>query len=826
MNRRIALKISILYLLSMLFSVGTSLGQSPNAFTQAVEPLEYVEKIIPEPPDFERIALEDQVRDQEGVPYRFAVDRSYTITPLSSGTWEELDNNRFLWRQRINSPGVVSINLGFSRYKLPQGSDLFIYSSDGEQIVGPFTEEDNEIHGQLWTPVIQADDIIVELTIPVSELENVDLELTSINLGYRGFMPLPKEKGIGDSGSCNVNVACSEGDGWRDQIRSVAMYTVSGLYQCTGTLINNTAEDDTPYFLSAYHCNVDSGTASSVVVYWNYEASTCKGTTAPMTNTQTGSYFRARYSSSDFVLIELDDMPAPSFNVYYSGWDRSSIAPSSGVAIHHPQGDMKKISFEYQPLSVTSYLDFTPNDGTHLRVADWDHSGEDEGTTETGSSGCPIFNSSKRVTGTLHGGYAACGNDESDWFGRFYTSWTGGGTSSTRLRNWLDPISTGALTLNGKDPEYEIICTPTEDFETGDFSSSMWVHSGNADWVITSLENNSGIYSAKAGTISHNQSTSLKVTLDCIAGDIRFYRKVSSESSYDYLDFYIDGILKGSWSGTYAWSQQSYPVSAGVRTFKWTYSKDGSVSSGSDTAWIDDIEFPVDCDDCCAMIITSYPYMESFETGLGEWIDSTNDDFDWTRNSGSTTSSGTGPSAAYDGSYYVYTEASSPNYPLKTAIFEGPCFDLSSLDNPELRFWYHMYGVNMGTLSVEVSDDDCSTWNNEWTISGNQGNNWYRQIVDLSSYSGSVIKIRFKGVTGSSFESDMAVDNIKVYDGLIADFNKDDIVNHPDFGILSQQWLNSPGTPSADIAPDGGDNMVDFLDFAVFADNWLKEIQL
>ena len=139
----------------------------------------------------------------------------------------------------------------------------------------------------------------------------------------------------------------------------------------------------------------------------------------------------------------------------------------------------------------------------------------------------------------------------------------------------------------------------TEDFETGDFSSFPWYHSGNADWIITSNEQNSGIYGAKAGTISHNQNTSLEVTLDCISQDIRFYHKVSSESNYDYLEFYIDGVLKGSWSGSVDWSQVSYPVSAGSRTFKWTYSKDGSLSSGYDTAWIDDIEFPVEDEIIC-----------------------------------------------------------------------------------------------------------------------------------------------------------------------------------------------------------------------------------
>lgn len=143
-------------------------------------------------------------------------------------------------------------------------------------------------------------------------------------------------------------------------------------------------------------------------------------------------------------------------------------------------------------------------------------------------------------------------------------------------------------------------CTAFEDFETGDFNSFPWESSGDADWSITSDDKYTGIYSARAGAITHNQSTSLEVTLNSISGNISFYPKVSSEPVYDVLRFYIDDVETGSWSGTQDWAQVSYPVSAGFRTFKWTYSKDGSISSESDTAWIDDIEFPVECNgpDC------------------------------------------------------------------------------------------------------------------------------------------------------------------------------------------------------------------------------------
>ena len=132
-----------------------------------------------------------------------------------------------------------------------------------------------------------------------------------------------------------------------------------------------------------------------------------------------------------------------------------------------------------------------------------------------------------------------------------------------------------------------------DDFETGDFGVFPWGHSGNAFWTITGQEKNSGMFSAKAGAIGHDNRSILYVRLPCISGNISFYRKVSCEQHFDYLRFAIDGVEQGRWSGEVDWAEVSFPVTAGTRTFEWTYSKDSTVYLGNDTAWIDDIVFPV-----------------------------------------------------------------------------------------------------------------------------------------------------------------------------------------------------------------------------------------
>ena len=132
-----------------------------------------------------------------------------------------------------------------------------------------------------------------------------------------------------------------------------------------------------------------------------------------------------------------------------------------------------------------------------------------------------------------------------------------------------------------------------EGFETGDFSAYNWQFGGSANWTVVNTGAYNGLYCAKSGAISDNQQTDLILTTEVLAdGDISFFKKVSSENNYDKLYFYIDNVEKGNWSGDVAWSQESYPVTAGTHTFKWTYKKDSSVSSGSDCAWIDDIQFP------------------------------------------------------------------------------------------------------------------------------------------------------------------------------------------------------------------------------------------
>ncbi len=397
-------------------------------------------------------------------PVRFATPHAVSISPLDAGDWDELDAETLIWRLRIESRDALSLNFGFDEYHMPEGGRMLIYPAGLQgkaqaDAIRTFTADDNKPHGKLWSPIVPGDHAVIEVVVPKAQADRLRLRIGSVNHDYVGFGELARtgslEQAAGVSGSCNVDVACPAGDDWRDQIPAVGAYTRFGTLYCTGSLVNNTANDQTMYFLTAHHCNMGTAdAAASIVVYWNYENSVCRvpgsadsgaNGDGSMAQNQTGATVKATWATSDFTLLELDDPADPAFNLSWNGWDRRDITYDGATGIHHPRVAEKRITHSNNPLLIQGYLG---NSGTsHLKVQ-WNP----EGTTEGGSSGSPMFSPDKRVIGQLHGGYASCsttGDQHVDWYGRVYTSWTGGGTAATSLASWLDPTGSGVEFIDG-----------------------------------------------------------------------------------------------------------------------------------------------------------------------------------------------------------------------------------------------------------------------------------------------------------------------------------------------------------------------------------------
>ena len=385
------------------------------------------------PLDIHKLHQKELANEKLGEAPRFAVVRNVSVKPQS---FEERDG-LLVWKQRVRAINAVSLNFAFEKFKLTPNARLSIYATDFSVSVRDFTAEDNNIHGELWSPVILAEDVTIELSIPESELDELELELTRVNHGFRTFSQTTEK-----AGSCNVDVVCEEGDEWQKEINSVGVISTGGSTFCTGFMVNNTSNDRTPLFMTAAHCRVREYNAASLVVYWNYQSQQCGGSrNGNLDQFNTGSQFLAASAKSDFALVKLLNNPEPEWNVTYAGFDARDLDTSSATAIHHPATDEKSISFEFDPTTTTSYLkDEVPGDSTHIRVENWD-----VGTTEPGSSGSPLFNAEKRVIGQLHGGYASCRSATPDWYGRIHTSWEGEGVPEKRLVDWLDPGKTGDL---------------------------------------------------------------------------------------------------------------------------------------------------------------------------------------------------------------------------------------------------------------------------------------------------------------------------------------------------------------------------------------------
>jgi hypothetical protein len=421
--------------LSIKGPVGPSLGDKKATRLPALSAI---------PVDEVAARAEDMERENAGLPPRFAIPEEVFITPSTDGQWQELDADFQLWQLRVYSAGAMSLNFGFTNFELPKGARLSIYPADFQGLDDPrgvrtFDERDNEAHQELWTPVVISEDVVIELLMPTRAMNDYTLELTSINSGYRFFgEDLVQDK----SGSCNIDVVCAEGDDWRSEINSVGVISTGGSTFCTGSMLNNTAEDGSPYFLTANHCGISTSNDQSLVVYWNFQSPTCgQHGGGTLNQFMTGSTHLASSAASDFTLVLMDDPVNPDHNVTFAGWDRSTNDPTSAVAIHHPSTDEKSISFELDPTSTTTYLQTAvPGDSSHIRITNWDM-----GTTEPGSSGSPLFDQNHRVVGQLHGGYASCTSATSDWYGRLSMSFSA-------ISQYLDPTNSGTMAIDTFDP--------------------------------------------------------------------------------------------------------------------------------------------------------------------------------------------------------------------------------------------------------------------------------------------------------------------------------------------------------------------------------------
>ncbi len=465
------LLLSILLLTAWNIHSQISYGGEPYSFRHSLKTS--MEEIHLSPISVDKYIQDDLERDRNKDFYRTGIGIQVSLNSNIHGTWTEVADGR-LWRLKIASRGAVALGINFDDFWIPEGGELFLYNEDTSKILGAFTYLSNPSSGIFSTEPVHGSSIIIEYFEPGYAFSESRLSINTVAYMYRGFDSMGLNlKNYNSSESCQVDIACSEANNWRDPLRSVAKIVVKDgdMYGfCTGSLVNNTQDNCLPYFLTADHCGETStfDDFQSWIFIFNFERIACNNYSEqePSYISVSGAKRLAHGGNyvgnkSDFLLVQLSTYLPTAANVYFNAWRNTNLASSAGVCIHHPSGDVKKVSTYTN--TISNYYSTHWNVGWNSTVNGW-------GVTEGGSSGSPLFNSAKEVIGTLTGGLSACTNGgagagtgptQKDIYGKFSYHWLSNGSLPiNRLKNWLDPMNTNPTSMTGRNNncnEYPVI---------------------------------------------------------------------------------------------------------------------------------------------------------------------------------------------------------------------------------------------------------------------------------------------------------------------------------------------------------------------------------
>ena len=374
-----------------------------------------VPQVVLAPPDVAALTAEDLARAARSSDkvLRYGVGRNIAVAERD-GVWNALAGGRRLWAIEVGSAGALALRLHF-RGALPAGSRLTVVeAASGATSPGLWEASAGTRLFDVWSPSVMGETARVEYLAPpgagaealpfrVDRLQHIYVDPVSVvaGVGVRGAR-------IG-AGGCHNDVTCHPE--WRREARAVAGLGVIGedsLF-CTGQLVNDLAQDFTPYFLTANHCAGKPALARTAELYWFYQTSACGGPPPTLASVprSSGATLLSAGAASDYALLRVEGrLP---HGVAWAGWTASPIEDGTAAAvIHHPSGDFKRISFGDKASALEC------GGAQHLRIR-WT-----DGPTEDGSSGAGAFRAdTHQLFGQLHCGPSACGRETYDQFGSF-----------------------------------------------------------------------------------------------------------------------------------------------------------------------------------------------------------------------------------------------------------------------------------------------------------------------------------------------------------------------------------------------------------------------
>ena len=729
----------------------------------------------------------DMVVDRDFHPMVFQYGTEYEMN-IDILTEAELliEDDVYTYTLGIHSPGAYGIGLIFDNFYLSENSELYFYDREETMFLGSFNSSNNKRDNIFPVSIIKSDYIIIELSVPQNELKDISLELGSIIhdytdiMGYYSFNQSDRE-------DCNTNVSCPEGIGYEDQINGTIRVTMGGGL-CSASIINNTLNDRTPYVLFADHCV--SGSASSYLFLFNYQAATCTGTSAPENQSVSGSSLLVSEdinSGPDFALLEMTSNIPDSYNPFYVGWSKVSSPPQDVYGVHHPGAGIKKITLDGTTVNGNGYYwEFQYNDGRVI----------------PGSSGSPLFDNNNRQVGIasyIYTNYCDpspdcyCAQQYSHGYGRVDMAWNMG------LNSYLDPLNTGVDGIDGISISgISISHTPLEDMPFEDSSipitaevsaytgviEAVELHYNIGDgWVVQEMEGTFGnYYAGEIPGIYNGMLVNYYIVAINSEGIVESFPSTAPDNNI----MFIVGELPSIYFSDFESNTESWVI--------------GDISDNA-TAGIWELAEPVATyNDQGYQIQPGSDYTDNgsycFVTGNG--YEDGNGGFDDVDNG-------------------------------KTTLF-SPTFDLSSYDVVLLSYWY-WYTNNIGDnggndiWNVSVTNNNGNSWIDiQNTTSSNA--EWTKSQVVLSDLVELSETIQFKfiaedlaypgdnGSGGSLVEA--ALDNFNLLSigspGITGDINSDGELNVLDVVLIVNIILGSePTNYLADMNDDNEINIQDVI---------------
>ncbi len=381
---------------------------------------------------------------QNNLPCRFGIYKDTLIDLKARAKVDLINGIGKIWRLEIRNETALSLQVTFNEFVVPEGAELFLYNEDRTLISGAFTKRNMRDDLQFVIADFRGNHVILEYFEPDNPEYEGQLTIASLGQGYED--PFLSES----AGLEFININCPEGKDAqmiKHAVCRMAFRSGGAESYCSGALINNIKQDETPFFLTANHCINTSLEASSLITYFNYEVTGCNGDLADYKTLTGGATLLTTGESSDFTLLKLKENPPVSYQPYFAGWNAYDSADNYVTSVHVPFQQTKKISIEYDsifscPIEVTWDDESVSPIGSHWVVA------FDLGKSVGGSSGGPLFNKHNQIIGQLHGG-----DDDFKFYGKMSHSYNLKSRNYPSIRSFVDPDSTGIMELGGYSPE-------------------------------------------------------------------------------------------------------------------------------------------------------------------------------------------------------------------------------------------------------------------------------------------------------------------------------------------------------------------------------------